>query len=221
MNSKDYQAGVLSTESAPKSLEINQISLHAVLTMVIAASEVADLVKRRLYYGKPIPDAGLQAQLTAVSNMANFLIQGQEFDPAAINARMVPAALEELAALPEEIRGMDLDKVNIRLLHASLGMFTESGELLKAMLKQYETGTLDKTNFGEELGDADWYKMVAHDETGVSEEDSRTLNNRKLLDKAAGRYKSGAFTADQAVNRDLAAERTILASPADMNAPVK
>lgn len=221
MNSKDYTAGVLSTESVPPSLQINQVSLHAVLSMLIAAVEVADLVKRKLYYGKPIPDAAFQEQANKVGVMATFLAQAQEYDPAAINSRFTPEGEAEIKELDAPASGMNLDNLNIRLLHAGLGMFTESGELLQALLTQYETGVLDKVNFGEELGDLDWYKAVAHHETGVSEEESRALNNRKLLDKLAGRYKAGTFDVDAAVNRDLVAERTILDGTDQTAAPAQ
>ena len=206
MNSKDYQAGVLSTESVPESLQINQISFHAIMSMMVASMQVANLLKRRLYYGKPIPNETLVKNLMVVRAISSFLLDEQERDPVNINSRLTTEGEAEMVAT----LNTRIDGVNIRLLHASLGMFTESGELIEAMLKQFETGELDKVNFGEELGDSDWYKMIAHSETGVLEEDSRTLNNRKLLDKQKGRYKTGSFTSDQAINRDTAAERDIL-----------
>ncbi len=78
--------------------------------------------------------------------------------------------------------------------------------MVEAIKKQYETGELDVVNFGEELGDCDWYKAIGHDASGVSEEEARVKNIAKLHKK---RYKNG-FSEDAAINRDLTGERAIL-----------
>lgn len=55
-------------------------------------------------------------------------------------------------------------KKNIRLLHASVGIMTEVGELYEMLEKK----DLDLTNLREEVGDSLWYVGVAVDELGLN-----------------------------------------------------
>lgn len=205
MNSQEYQANALRTESIPKSLEMNEISLHAILTVLIGTTEIADLVKRKLYYGKPISDDKLMHNLAGIAGALSYLAESQNDNPAAINSRLLLAKRTELEGFMKGQSLPNIDKVNIRLLHCALGMFTESGELLQVMMKQFETGELDKVNFGEEIGDSAWYQAIGFDETGVSEETTRAKNIAKLKVRYADK-----FSEEAALNRDLTAERAIL-----------
>jgi hypothetical protein len=212
MNGADYKAGVLSTESVPNSLEINQLTLHSALTLMIAATKIGDLVKRKLFYGKDIPVADMTAEVNCVANMASFLAAIAEYDQAtgsdSMNKVVEPVQFAaELAGLPEELHLLDLSKIDIRLLHASLGIFTEGGELVEMMVKQYEGLGLDKTDMVLEFGDVRWYETIGLDAIGVSEETCRRMNNQKLLDKKAGRYTKGAFTMQDAIERDTVGEK--------------
>ena len=97
-------------------------------------------------------------------------------------------------------------KTTARLIHASLGMTTESAEIADALKKHLMYGKpLDQTNLIEEVGDVLWYAAVLLDELGVSFEDAMEANIRKLK----RRYPEG-FTADRALNRDLKSEREAL-----------
>lgn len=209
MNANDYKAGVLSTESAPASLQINETTLHAMLTLAAGAAAILDQTKRQLFYGnKGMNVDKLSAAVDAVGNMSNFLAAQLEFDASQMSR---PVATEsELDALPEEIRGIRLENLDIRKLHAALGLFTESGELLELLTAQFEGKGLDNVGFVEELGDSDWYLTMGTDAAGVSEEVRRRINNQKLTDKRAGRYKKGAFTVADAIERNTADERKLL-----------
>jgi hypothetical protein len=112
---------------------------------------------------------------------------------------------EAYANLEGELAGMNLSNINIRLLHAALGCFTESAELIEPLQAQYVTGVLDKVNFGEEVGDIEWYQAIGFDESGVSEAECREKNIAKLRKRYPNK-----FDAVDAVNRDLNAERAIL-----------
>jgi len=86
-----------------------------------------------------------------------------------------------------------------RLLHASMGLTTESGEFSDQLKKHLFYGTdLDEVNLVEELGDLLWYIGVAIDALGSSFEKVMEINNLKL----SQRYKSG-FSKEEALNRDL------------------
>jgi len=98
------------------------------------------------------------------------------------------------------------DTGNIRLLHAAIGLCTETGEFQDALKKAIFYGkTLDRTNLVEELGDIMWYVAIATDELGVTLEEVMDKNAEKL----AARYKDG-FTEKQALERNLKEERDIL-----------
>jgi NTP pyrophosphatase (non-canonical NTP hydrolase) len=96
----------------------------------------------------------------------------------------------------------------IRLLHASMGMVTEAGELLDALKKFIFYGKdLDLVNIKEELGDSNWYQAVMLDEIGNSYEEIWAMVIKKLRARHGDEY-----SAERVVNRDLNNERKILES---------
>lgn len=202
MDSKTYIANALRTESVPPSVNIEKTTLHAALTLAINAGHVIDQVKRRIFYGTEIDKQKMEASLERVHSMSEYLgsLIGNDMD------MDNPQPEEEYAgSLPKELDNLRLDNINVRLLHAALGCFTESGELLEPVITQFEGGELDKTNFGEEVGDIEWYQAIGFDESGVSEASCREKNIAKLRKRYPEK-----FDAVAAVNRDLAAERAIL-----------
>lgn len=96
--------------------------------------------------------------------------------------------------------------INPRLLHAALGICSESGEFSDSLKKSLFYGRqLDVVNAKEELGDLLWYIALAIDELGSSFEEIMELNINKLKK----RYPE-QFSEDKAYNRDLEVERKIL-----------
>ena len=94
----------------------------------------------------------------------------------------------------------------MRMLHASLGLSDEAGEIAKAIKSSLFYGTdLDRDNLKEEVGDALWYLGILLDTIGCSFEEAMAANNRKLR----ARYPD-KFDADRAINRDLEKERKAL-----------
>lgn len=95
---------------------------------------------------------------------------------------------------------------NIRLLHAGIGMATESGEFLDMLKKHLYYGKpLDKVNLAEEVGDLMWYCALAMDALGIDFNQVLETNIKKL----AARYPE-KFTEFDAENRNLDTERQIL-----------
>lgn len=177
----------LRTESRPESLQnLSKQEVLELLGVMIAAGAAIDTAKRAIFYGKPLDKEKIYTELAMLSVKAiglSTLIEGGD----------------------AAIQGEENHAPNLRLLHATLGIFGEAGELAEALEKQMLTGELDMVNVSEELGDADWYKQIGHDETGVSEADVRA----KIIAKLQKRYPE-KFTSEAAHNRDLAAERTAL-----------
>lgn len=187
MDSKTYIDLALRTESHPASLGMNLGSSLRMLQLLVAAGNLADTFKRGVFYGKGLNDAKLDAQLYDMQVALDAMRAAQHRMPFTEDA---PTALSA---------------PNLRVLHAGVGMYSESAEILEALVKQITSGTLDIINVGEEGGDVDWYKAILHDETGVSEAQCRETNIAKL----AKRY-GDKFTDFAANNRDLAAERAVL-----------
>jgi len=210
MQSQEYIPQAIRTEAVPAQLNVNEVAFHAVLEIAIAAAKLADQFKRRLYYPTLEKDVRLDREkmlesLGTLHGLSTFLggalESGMDF-----NDRMSSDELTRMTAgLPPEVRDFHLDKLNVRLNHTGLGCFTESGELLEAIKAQYETGIIDKVNFGEEVGDIEWYQAIGFDETGVSEASCREKNIAKLRKRYPEK-----FTSLDALNRDLAGERAIL-----------
>ncbi len=101
------------------------------------------------------------------------------------------------------------DRVLSRLLHGSIGLATEVGELQDAIKKHLIYGkSLDNVNIIEECGDALWYIALTLDAVNATMSDAMERNIAKLQK----RY-GEAFTQEKALNRDLEAERKVLESP--------
>lgn len=106
---------------------------------------------------------------------------------------------EAIGARMSEVR-------NQRLLHAGIGLATESGEFLDALKKHVFYGKdLDTVNLGEEMGDLFWYCAIVADELGLDLSKVMETNIAKLK----ARY-GEKFTEEAAESRDLDTEREIL-----------
>lgn len=110
------------------------------------------------------------------------------------------------------IRSRMQPEQSIRLLHAVMGLATESGELMDALKKHFFYGKpLDFVNLKEEFGDKEWYTALGLDALMSGYEEIWETNINKLR----ARYKDlsgnpNKFTEDAAINRDLVKEREVL-----------
>ena len=107
----------------------------------------------------------------------------------------------------EALRTADADATPEHdLLHAIMGLVTESAELLDVLKKRHAYGKpLDLVNLREEAGDVLWYLPLLCRALGVSMNDVAALN----IEKLRARYPA-KFTTAAALNRNLDAERAIL-----------
>jgi NTP pyrophosphatase (non-canonical NTP hydrolase) len=96
----------------------------------------------------------------------------------------------------------------VRLLHAAFGLCTETGEIQDTIKKHIFYGKpVDTANLEEEFGDVLWYLALLCRYLNVSFEQMMAKNIAKL--KARFPEK---FTEELALNRDLKAEQTAVAS---------
>jgi len=98
------------------------------------------------------------------------------------------------------------DPKMINLLHATIGINTESGELTDVIKKYAFYGKeIDEVNLKEEIGDLFWYIAVACNALDISFEDCMKTN----IEKLRARY-GNSFSEERALKRDLKTERKIL-----------
>lgn len=108
-----------------------------------------------------------------------------------------------------EIRNRMGLAANIRLMHAIMGMVTETGEFTDVLKKAIYYGkAIDKVNLAEEIGDLLWYVAVALDVLGITFEEVMERNIAKLK----ARY-GDKFSKMRAQHRNLETEREILEKP--------
>ncbi len=198
MESVTFSQNVLKTESRPEELNCTDASLTGLLLLMVAAGDAVDAMKRSIYYGKPLEKEKL-LQALAELDQAAFMI--------AASTDLIQGGADSVKQFEQEGMKCPLDrtKVNKRLLHATVGMFGECGEMASALAKQGVEGKLDVVNFCEEMGDADWYKAIGHDELGVSEFSTRAA----VIAKLQARYPD-KFSVKGAAERDIAAERAAM-----------
>jgi NTP pyrophosphatase (non-canonical NTP hydrolase) len=94
----------------------------------------------------------------------------------------------------------------VDLLHAALGLQTESAEFSDMLKKAIFYGKpIDEVNLKEEIGDILWYAALA---LRTLNTDFETVMGRNI-EKLKSRYPD-KFTEDKALNRNLDTERKIL-----------
>jgi NTP pyrophosphatase (non-canonical NTP hydrolase) len=191
LNFDDYQAGALATEKPKAEIRGDEFFVRELLTFFINAGKVADLLKKSIIYGKEITPEQFQGALRCAIHDASYA-KGLTTTGEMLNTRLT---------------------INPRLLHATLGSFGECGEMFEALKSQMLGEGLDLVNVVEEAGDGLWFKALELDEvqmlTGmkpveVAERNLAKLDNRKRNNGIGGNVE----------NRDLAAERAILAGDA-------
>ena len=97
-------------------------------------------------------------------------------------------------------------KTGEHIIHGIIGIATEAGELLEALVTCAKEGTpIDKVNLKEEMGDVFWYMAVLAKACGTSFEEIQRTNIAKLRARFPNK-----FTEYDAQNRNLAVERAIL-----------
>jgi NTP pyrophosphatase (non-canonical NTP hydrolase) len=93
-----------------------------------------------------------------------------------------------------------------KLMHYSLGLATETGEIQDILKKRLAYGKpIDMTNLKEELGDLMWYIARLCKSFNFTLEEVMELNINKLK----ARY-GDKFTEEAALNRNLVKERDVL-----------
>lgn len=182
----NYQQFVLNLTSKPETYNLHRdivSSLVAGLDRLAPASLELDHLKRVLTYGE---------KLRINTPILTF--------PACHAIASARKAQEDGTEMTEESRK------RLLLAHALLGKITEALELAPILTAVLLGEEFDTVNLVEELGDDAFYTALAHHAIDGSSGATVYSNVRKL----AKRYKGGAFTREEAINRNLDVERDSL-----------
>lgn len=191
MDHKEFQRLAVRTESVVDTVEITQGNKDVfanTLQAYIALSEVLDVYKKHIFYGREIDRKALAEHLMAAMTYTQESIFALE---------------DEVHSGGTELQPIDLDP---RLFHALLGTITEHGELAIALSKGVNDLQLDLVNVCEELGDSDWYKALFYEATGIQWSEVQKM----IIKKLEIRFKDKIFNEGEANERDLDAERKLL-----------
>lgn len=195
MEKKKFQKLAVRTESIVDEINISVsdgAAFISALQSYAAITEVLDAYKKHIFYKKPLDRA----------QVYNALRLSQDY------ADLAEMHSETQGTEDEQILDGTLD-MDPRIFHALLGTITEHGEIAEAMIKALlGKEELDLVNVCEELGDSDWYKALFYEATGIDWDDAQKM----IISKLEIRYADKIFSAGEAEERDLPAERALLES---------
>jgi len=183
MDNQKFVKDAIRTESIIKEVVFDQIILERILVCLISAGTLLDMVKKNVFYGKPI-DAQKWWNNAAILNEEGSRLNTGEYI---------------------QLINRDVIKVDPRLFHSLVGISTESAELLEILIKSINGQTADAVNIKEELGDLEWYVAI-----GV---DAMKTDLDSILDKTIAKLRArypDKFDSDKAINRNIEVEQKIL-----------
>lgn len=210
MNLNDYKLAAIRTESViPRAERISPVALHAILGLVVSVAEVLDQVKKSVYYNRPYDRESLSVHLSNAQSMAQtirvFIQPGEEkLTDSDHSSPYIFDPNEEPAIINRE----NLDEIDTRVLHAAIGLITESGEVAAAIRSALEGNKLDLVNLAEEFGDVNWYvNGIFPDAAEIPAGQTLDTNIAKLMKRFPDKF--DGFLAQQE-NRNLEVEREVL-----------
>lgn len=127
-----------------------------------------------------------------VDQVKKSLFYGRPIQSESLNSKCSPVPI-------------DPSLVDKNLLHAAMGVLTESAEILEALQDAMEGKPLDRVNLIEELGDIEWYMAMFYRALKTTPDHVRETNIVKLR----SRYPE-KFTEDRAITREPERERSVL-----------
>ena len=191
MNFQEFIPQALRTESTLENPKTVPVMLEAGLNLASNISEVLDAFKKNTYYGK-------EFEYQKIDTILDNII---------MNAASTRLMMRQFSQMAEEPKNQMIAEVstfmNPRVLHALLGIFTESGELLNNVGKKDDE--IDLVNIKEELGDIEYYNALLCDALNIDIEHCYTAVIAKLKSRYPEKFTTGA-----AIDRDVDAERKIL-----------
>lgn len=188
MDLQQYTKDAIRTESHPEKVQFDPVTLVRIIQAYIHAGRLLDMVKKNVFYKKPIDAAKWESSTHLLAEAGRRLDNGDYV---------------------QLLNPDSVINVNPRVFHAVIGIATEATELVEALNKAFECD-IDYVNIAEEIGDLSWYQAILVDATDSNWDEILERNIAKLRKRYPEK-----FTSDNAINRDLEAERNILEGKTD------
>lgn len=186
MNLEQYVKSATRTESIVGEIKPNNIQQCVqALNIFVAAATLLDLFKKNIFYNKPI--------------------DLKKWDHAVLLLNQSLQDLQHNNNVHDERSLNTFKEINSRIFHGVVGIATEAGEMIEAIIKQVNTDHLDNINLAEEIGDVCWYQAILIDALKISWD---TILERNI-EKLKARYPE-KYTDERANNRNIDIERKIL-----------
>lgn len=186
----EFTIDALSTESRIDTVFAAPEAFDMALEAFVCAAQILDQFKRNIYYGE-------KGQFD-LEKLSHYIVN---LEGAASALRMI--------GFNEVLEGQKVVfNADPRITHGIIGVATEAGELVEALLEAKQ-GEADFINMKEEIGDVHWYLSVLADACGLTTDQCLEAVIKKLKDKKKGRYADG-FSSENAVDRNKEAERELL-----------
>jgi hypothetical protein len=184
LNIEEYKKKAIRTESKIEEINVDPDLLSGILNIIVSSGEILDQIKKNVFYNKEYNNEVLIQKFTNIVESLNVM------KPSLVNGISPTTTIS----------------VNPRIFHALLGITTEATELIEILLNNLSKGMeFDKVHLLEESFDVDWYQFILLDELNGKVEDVWDVGLKKL----EKRYPE-KFSSDNAIKRDLEAERKIL-----------
>ena len=150
-----------STQSDPTA-DINQLALHAALTIMRHAGQLAQWCGRKLSHGEVIDPEKVLHLCASLHAMTEYLAISTA--NGFLNDRLPDAHLQvALSAVPPEMRQLSLQHLGQSVTCTALGIVGEAGRVVEALLRQYQSGNLNQTDMRDALANIAHYQALASD----------------------------------------------------------
>lgn len=191
MELKEFQELALRTESHISGIKLNTETLSALLGVVVSITEILDGIKKATFYHKTTKlEETYATHLDSIKTHVDNL------------SKIENGPIEKVIT-----ENYTMQNVDARVFHGIIGIVTEAGELVSALLKCVEdpNAVIDAINLQEEMADSMWYQAILHDTLKLDW--GQGLQN--VINKLYIRYPD-KYSDYSAENRNLKAERSAL-----------
>lgn len=183
MEVNEYMSNAVRTEARIDAVKANRKLVENALAVFVSAGEFVDMIKKNVFYGKPLDPVKFRTQWHSALEALRHL----EF---------VPLDENEQQFVQETFN------VDPRVFHAITGLASEASELIEALDLDKQ---MDRTNLLEEVGDCCWYSALLTDSLSSDLGHVMDINIQKLQTRFPDKFDSKL-----AVDRNVENERIVL-----------
>lgn len=181
MKYNEFVPAAIRTESRIDEVMLERRTYNALVSSILSLADNLDLIKKNVFYDKPIDQDRFRNNITEVSHQLKSYLGSDQI----------------LDNNPESTEAV---KVNPRVFHGCIGMVTEAVELLELINLDEEFP--DRLKICDEMGDSSYYGAIICDEMSL---DMETDVLAGVIAKLQKRFPD-KFDAALAINRNKEVE---------------